>query len=291
VLLAKVPGNYITVSITMSNGSTKKQNRLRSRSVTVAARKGSTALAHRVKPISNAIGIIRHLSKSQQPATVTQLARLLTINPSTCFNIVRTLVAEGLVEFDESSKSYAVGLGLMKLVEGVMTESERLAKVKPKMHEIAERHGVTLLLWRRVGVDRMLLISVENSSADLQIHLRAGQRLPLLIGATGRAVAARIGLTKQQLKDKFRSLRWARRISFEDYWHDTQTAAERGWAVDDGYFSTGATTVAAPVLNRAGSVSHSIVAIMFRGQHDQATIKRIAQDLVLLSGDLGSALD
>jgi DNA-binding IclR family transcriptional regulator len=275
----------------MSNASTKKENRPGSRSGTVAARKGSTALAHRVKPISNAIGIIRHLSKSQQPATVTQLARLLTINPSTCFNIVRTLVAEGLVEFDESSKSYAVGLGLMNLVEGVMTESERLAKVKPKMHEIAERYGVTLLLWRRVGIDRMLLISVENSSADLQIHLRTGQRLPLLIGATGRAVAAHVGLTKQQLKDKFRSLRWARRISFEDYWHDTQTAADRGWAVDDGYFSTGATTVAAPVLNRAGSVSHSIVAIMFRGQHDQAVIKRIAQDLVLLSGDLSSALD
>ena len=221
---------------------------------------------------------------------MTQLARLLSINPSTCFNILRTLVAEGVVEFHESSKSYTVGLGLMQLVEGVMTESERLAKVKPRIHEIAERYGVTLLLWRRVGTDRILLVSVENSSADLQIHLRAGQRLPLLLGATGRVVATRLGLTKQQLKDKFRALRWAGRISFEEYWRDAQTAAERGWAVDEGNFSTGATTVAAPVLNSAGGVSHSIVAIMFRGQKDQPTIKRIAQDLILLSRDLAAAL-
>src|ERR1700730_16848895 len=242
---------------------------------------GGVPFRNRVKPVSNAIGILRYLSKSKQAATVTQIARQLSINTSTCFNILRTLLLEGLIEFDESSKAYRVGLGVVKLAEGVLTEAERIASVRPRLHKIAEQYGVTLLLWRRIGDDRMLLVWVENSSADLQIHLRTGQRLPLLIGATGRGVAARIGLTKQQLKDKFRSLRWARRISFEDYWHDTQTAAERGWAVDDGYFSTGATTVAAPVLNRAGSVSHSIVAIMFRGQHDQATIKRIAQDLLL----------
>jgi DNA-binding IclR family transcriptional regulator len=253
-------------------------------------KKGTTPFPNRVKPVSNAISILRHLSKSHQPATVTQLARQLSINPSTCFNLLRTLVWENLVDFDEPSKSYSVGLGVVKLAEGTLTEADRLLSLKPRMREVAERFHVTLLLWRRVGDDRMLLVSVENSSADLQIHLRTGQRLPLLIGATGRVVASHLGLSKQQLKDKFRLLRWARRLGFEEYWRDVQTAGERGWAVDDGYFGTGTTTVAAPIFDRAGRASHSIVAIMFRDQHDSAAIRRIAQELVQLSGDLGAAL-
>jgi DNA-binding IclR family transcriptional regulator len=136
----------------------------------------------------------------------------------------------------------------------------------------------------------MVLVSMENSSADMQIHLRFGQRLPLLAGATGRAVASRLGLTKQQLKEKFRSLRWAQNVSFEEYWRDAQLGAERGWALDDGTFSSGVTTIAVPVLGRDGEVSHSLVAIMFRDQHEYGTIKRIAQDLLGLTAELGSAL-
>jgi len=248
------------------------------------------SLANRVKPISNAIDIIRHLSKIRQPATVTQLARELSINPSTCFNILRTLLWEGLVDFDQPSKSYTVGMGVVKLAEGALSDRDRLQSFKPKIHEVAERFGVTLLLWRRVGDERMLLVLVENSSADLQIHLRTGQRLPLLLGATGRVVASHLGLTKLEIRERFRALRWARRLSFEEYWRDVQVAAVRGWAVDDGCFGAGTTTVAAPVFDSAGRVSHSLVAIMFRSQHDQATMKRMARDLIGLSGDLSGVL-
>jgi DNA-binding IclR family transcriptional regulator len=251
---------------------------------------GEPSFRSRVKPVSNAIGILRYLSKSKQAATVTQLARQLAINTSTCFNILRTLLFEGLVEFNESSKSYRVGLGVVKLAEGVLTEAERLVSVRPSLHKIVEEHHVTLLLWRRIGVDRMLLVWVENSSADMQIHLRSGQRLPLLIGATGRVAASRLGLTKRELSRKFRSLRWAKRLSFGDYWRDVQAAKGRGWAIDEGFFSAGTTTVAVPIMDRTGIISHSLVAIMFRGQHDPTGIKSIAQDLIQVSTQLTAVL-
>jgi DNA-binding IclR family transcriptional regulator len=275
----------------MTSNATGKEARARSRAQAAATtRKRSGEFPTRVKPVSNAISILRQLGQSQKPGTVTQLARQLAINPSTCFNILRTLAWEGLIDFDQPSKSYSIGLGVVKLAEGALTEGERIGAFRPKLRGLAERHGVTILLWRRVGNDRMLLVAVENSSADLQIHLRTGQRLPLLLGATGRAVATHLGLTKQQLREKFRALRWARRLSFEEYWRDAQESRERRWAIDNGYFATGAVTVAAPVFDRSGGVSHSLVAIMFRGQHDQSAVKRISQDLVALASELADVL-
>jgi len=267
-----------------------KEKRIEVKSISATVRKAASPFSNRVKPVSNAFSIVRFLTGSHASATVTQIARQLSLNPSTCFNILRTLVWEGLVDFDERTKSYSVGVGLVQLAQGAVSESSRIAAVKPRMHEIANRYRVTLLLWRRLGTDRMVLVLVENSSADMQIHVRIGQRLPFLLGATGRAVAAHLGLTKQQLKEKFRTLRWSRRVAFEEYWRDVQAAAAQGWAVDNENFASGVTTVAAPVFDRHGEVSHSIVAIMFRGQHDPSAVKRIAQDLISLSNELRSAL-
>jgi DNA-binding IclR family transcriptional regulator len=243
-----------------------------------------------VKPVSNALDILRYLNKLRRPATVTQIARALCLNPSTCFAILRTLVWEGLLDFDKRAKAYEVGLGVTKLAEAEQGERQSLETLKPEFRSLAERYGVTIMLWRRSGEDRMLLISVENCSGNVQIHLPTGQRLPLLLGATGRAAASHLGLTKKEIKLKFQSLRWSRPLPFEQYWRDVGVAAKRGWAFDDGYYKAGAMTVAVPVFDSMSRVSHILVAIMFSGQHELSSIERIGLRLVRLSGELSSEL-
>ena len=61
------------------------------------------------------ISVLRYLSASNSPLGVTQVARDLKINPSTCFNLLRTLVHEGLVVFNPDTKTYQIGLGLVEI--------------------------------------------------------------------------------------------------------------------------------------------------------------------------------
>src|SRR5438876_5359402 len=68
-----------------------------------------------VKPVDNAIRILRYLAVIRQSSTVTIIARELKINPSTCFNILRTLVWNGVVDFDATTKSYKTGPGAIDL--------------------------------------------------------------------------------------------------------------------------------------------------------------------------------
>jgi DNA-binding IclR family transcriptional regulator len=151
-----------------------------------------------VKPIINAIRILRHLTETATPERAADLARLLSINPSTCFNILRTLVAEEIVEFDRRAKTYSAGLGLAKLVGNMVTEGQRLEAARPLMQEFAARFGVTVTLWRRMGADRIVLVSSETSPADLRIDMAAGQRLPMLMGASGRLFASRLDLSMRR---------------------------------------------------------------------------------------------
>jgi len=157
-------------------------------------------------------------------------------------------------------KPTEVGTGVTKLAEAALSERQRLEALKPEFRSVAERYGVTMMLWRRAGEDRMLLVLTENCFGNVQIHLPTGQRLPLLLGASGRAAASHLGLTKAEIKQKFQSLRWSRALSFEEYWLDVQTAAKRGWAYDDGHYKAGVMTVAVPVFDGGNRVSHILVA-------------------------------
>ena len=165
-----------------------------------------------VKPVANAIRILRYLTQTAAPERGADIARHLSINPSTCFNILRTLVAEDVIDFNPISKMYSAGLGLAKLVDQLMTQGQRIELARPFMADLAARFHVTVTLWRRMGTDRIVLVSSEASPTDLRIDMPAGQRLPILMGASGRLFAGQLGAAKA--KPDRRSSRCAGRGQF-----------------------------------------------------------------------------
>jgi len=243
-----------------------------------------------VKPVANAIRILRYLSRSGSPARAIQLARELGINNSTCFNILRTMAAEGVLEFNPQAKTYSIGLGLVKLVDSTLSDGKRISAAKPVLHEIAERFGVTATLWRRIFPDRIVLVGVEHSRSDLRIHMGEGQRLPMLMGATGRLIAANGEMSRAEAERAFVGLRWARPLTFEAYWRGVRQAEKQGWAVDDGYFSQGILAVAAPVFNHDDKVEYSISAVMFRGQRNEAGVNVLGAQLLRYSEQLSKVV-
>lgn len=239
-----------------------------------------------VRPVSNSIAILRYLGQRKDADTTSRIAKELSLNPSTCFNILRTLASEGVIDFDPVAKTYRLGHGLAKLAGSALSSGEPVALAKPGMHVLAQKYGVTMALWRIVGDSRIVLTAVENSSRELRIHMQEGLRIPSLLGATGRALALKIGKTKATLRQEFKLLRWARPLSFERFWDDATEAEKRGWATDDGHFSHGIRTVGAVVENAQGEPAFSLVALMFRDQHSDETIRQIGRDVAALAREM-----
>lgn len=239
-----------------------------------------------VKPVVNAVRILRYLTHKGAPERAADIARHLGINPSTCFNILRTLVAEDVVDFNALSKTYSAGLGLARLVEQFVTQGQRLQQALPPMRELAARFGVTVTLWRRMGANRIVLMHSESSPTVVHIDMPAGQRLPLLMGASGRLFVGRMGMSDDELRAAFAPIRWARNLSFETYQREVARARRRGWAVDDGYFSAGVLAVAAPVCDPSDQIAFTVSAVMIRGQRSEDDIEAIGEAL----RDLGHRL-
>ncbi|MRK19834.1 IclR family transcriptional regulator [Pseudomonas sp. JG-B] len=243
-----------------------------------------------VKPVVNAIRILRHLSQAGAPERSVDIARLLSINPSTCFNILRTLVMEDVVDFNPMSKRYSAGLGLARLVGQLVTQGQRVQLVKPLLQEFAARMGVTITLWRRMGADRIVIVSSAASPTDVRIDMAEGQRFPMLMGASGRLFSTQLDLDASEFEAIYERIRWARPLPIETYREEVRLAAKRGWAIDDGYFSVGILAVAAPVYSPKGEIDYTVSAVMFRGQRDDEGIQELAGALTEFCSELADVL-
>lgn len=231
-----------------------------------------------VGAVVNAVSILRYLGASSEPRGVTIIAQALGINPSTCFNILRTLTAEDLVEFDQRQKRYSLGLGAYDLARQALAKSEPYAVARPRLVEMVEHYELTGAIWRRTQDERLALVGFVESDAATRIHLKSGQRLPKLSGAAGRCLAAAQEMSRDEIARELAAVRTQGKLSLDAFVADVEEARRRGWAIDINMFVHGVTTIAAPVLDETGDFRFAVTMTMFTGRHDEATIEAIGRE-------------
>ena len=236
-----------------------------------------------VGAVVSAVRILRYLAAINGTVRGSKVARDLGLNTSTCFNILQTLVAENLVRFDHDSKRYRLGYGLLDLASSNAIMGGDMNGIRMAMQTVSDQHDVTMSLWRRVSDTRMLLIIVTSSARQTRVHMTVGQRLPLLVGSTGRAMAGALRLSEAELQHYFNDVRWIRPVTFEAYCQEVQLSLDRGWALDAGDFVNGLHSLSAPVVDERGAPLVICTATMFSGQYTQERGEEIGRALIDLS--------
>lgn len=232
-----------------------------------------------VGALATGLKVLRYLSELNRPAGVSQIARDLKLNGSTCFNILKTLVQEDLIIFMQDDKTYMVGPGLLALVKGAIEIDIVRRAIRPHLEALAREHRVTATLFERASDNRMILVDVAESPNDLRIHMNVGQRMPLMAGAYGRCMAAFLDLTLEEIETRFVEVRWQAPPSFKDYLADVKKTKSTGYAVDRDNFSIGAMVISAPIFNAAEQPNMVISIVGFSAQIDATYELAIARDL------------
>ncbi|WP_415125909.1 IclR family transcriptional regulator [Paracoccus sp. (in: a-proteobacteria)] len=232
-----------------------------------------------VGALATGLKVLRYLSESQRPVGVSQIARDLKLNGSTCFNILKTLVQEDLIVFLPDDKTYQVGPGLLVLVKGVIEGDVVRRAIRPHLEALAATHHVTATLFERIGENRMILVDRAENAKDIRVQMNLGQRMPMLAGAFGRCMAAFLDLTVEEIEARFNEVRWQDPPSFKDYMADVRKAKNTGYAVDRDNFGIGVVIIAAPIFMDNVTPSMVISVVGFSAQIDGPTELAIARDL------------
>jgi IclR family acetate operon transcriptional repressor len=230
-----------------------------------------------VGSVVQAVAILRHLGTVPSGLGVTAIGRDLSISPSSCFNLMKTLVAEGLADFDPGTKRYTLGLGVAELARLSTARSDIIHRAAPAMQNLADGFDVACGLWRVTGTGRSVLVALAESDAATRIHIAVGQRQPSHAGAVGRAVLASTGATLESIAEGLALVRSQDPPGPKRYFEEIETARSRGWALDQDQLLRGVTSVASTVTDYDGTPRFAVSCTMFSGQHDARDLTAIGE--------------
>ncbi|MEL0022333.1 MAG: IclR family transcriptional regulator [Rickettsiales bacterium] len=224
----------------------------------------STPVRRRQVPaVTRAVAILRQLGKSPEPVGVNQLARELSLVPSTCLHILRVLTEEGLVSFDSNSKRYTIDVGILPIARSAIRRNGFATLIEPRLTRLSRDFGVTAVATQLADSEHMVVVALSDASLPFRLQVDLGSRFPALISATGRCHAAFNlgGLSEAELRARFEKLSWDDPPAYDDWRQDVRGTRRDGYAIDRGCYIGGVSILAVPFLNRTARMTHSIVAI------------------------------
>lgn len=219
-----------------------------------------------VNVLLSALRVLQHLGEADQPLRATHIARALDLTPSTCFNILQTLVHAGMLRIDPGSGGYEPDVGLIALAGGAIRRIGTRGVARARMEDLARRFQLTVTLWQRQGTDRVLLTDYCEIDSPVRIAMSIGQRLPMLVGALGRCMAAFGELPPEELARQYAALRSDNLLPFDAYLREVARTRAQGYGVDTGQFVSGITTISAPIRDAAGRPVAALSAVALSAQ-------------------------
>jgi len=227
----------------------------------------------RVRPVpavTRAVAVLRLLARSRVPLTLKVIAESLELVPSTALHILRALVAEKLLQVEEHTKRYRLGVGLLPLARAVLEHSDFPKMVRPILEDLSTRYSVTAV------------------AAEVRLHVDVGSRFPALISATGRCVAAFSKQPWSEIEKRFRAMRWQNGPSYTVWRKEVELTRRHGFNIDRRNYIAGLTIAAVPVLDSRGAITHAISAVGISSQLGRARALALARDMRAAAGALAA---
>ena len=207
---------------------------------------------------------------------LSDLAEHAGLGPSTALRLILSLERCGALVRDRETREYAIGPWLLGLAATTVRSHPFTAEVHRTLGELCETTGETASYWivnehERVCVDRVLSRHALSST----IHI--GARLPLHIGAAGRALVAFLPDDERQaVLDAIES----EDIDVDVLADSLDQVREQGYAVSVEEREKGLASVAVPIPDQKGGLVGAVSATGPVARFNAARRRDVVDDLM-----------
>src|SRR5215213_3807773 len=228
-----------------------------------------------VRSVDRAAALLIALGESQGEAGVTELARRLGLHKSTASRLLATLQKRGLVEQDEESGKYRLGLVVIRLAERAERTLDLRSIAMPELDRLARATRETTGLGVLDG-DQLLTVAQADGPNLVAVGDWTGRWVPLHSVAGGKVLLASLP-EREILRLVRRGLdRFTDRTitDLEPLLEELARVRRRGYATAFGEYDTGLNAIAAPVHDARGQV---IAAVDVWGPAFRVTPRRVPE--------------
>ncbi|MEM9028100.1 MAG: HTH-type transcriptional regulator BhcR [Pseudomonadota bacterium] len=206
-----------------------------------------------VQALDRALELLKLLAEIDE-ANLTELALRSGMAPSTAHRLLVTLQQQGIVEFDDGTQNWMVGVDAFRIGSSFVRRTRVVDAGRSVMRQLMLATGETANMARADDGDVVFLSQVETHEA-IRAFFRPGTRGAMHASGIGKALLAEMPRrqVEQILQGKGLETFTAKTLSSPaDLFADLETTRARGWSIDDEERNVGMRCIAAPIFNAYG---------------------------------------
>ncbi len=209
-----------------------------------------------IRAVERTLNILHCYNSERKAISMMEFAQLLSLNKSTVFRFLANLRAHGFLDIDADNK-YILGSEVARL--GQLAEPTEILKNKSKntLRRIADLSGETVVLAKYENEKLTCIDKIESDKA-LKITSVIGENIPLLLGATGKSVAAFLPDDELERCVAIHQTPDGKSCDRERLRQDLLAIRQKGYSVTSNELDQGVTAFAVPVMGRDDRVVGSI---------------------------------
>ncbi|MCL5957905.1 MAG: IclR family transcriptional regulator [Chloroflexi bacterium] len=213
-----------------------------------------------VPAVDNAFKILQALKGDGREFTIVEIAKELGLNKSTVHRLLATLSYHGVVQRDDLSKRYRLGMALAEYGNVALNNIDIRRTAKPFLKALMQLSGETACL-AVLQATEVVIVDKAEPPQQIRIAPHIGWRFPATLNSMGKAMLA--WLPRQHVDEIIQRHGLPARTpkSVTDptaYWAELAATRERGFATDFEEFYDWVKGVAAPIFDARGTVVASL---------------------------------
>lgn len=246
-----------------------------------------------VPGLERGLGVLCEIGKGGQALSAPELARRLGVPRTSVFRLLATLERLGFIERGDSGREYGLGMAVLRLGFEYLASLELTQLGLPLLERLRDEFNYSCHLVVRDGAD-IVYVAKATANTPLASSVNVGTRLPAHATVLGHVLMADLGL--DQLRDIYpqeplprHSARTPRTVA--DLYAALRLGRERGYVMQEGFFETGISTLAAPVRDQTSMVAAALGVTIQGPRIDAAQVERLAQQVCRSANELSALLN
>jgi DNA-binding IclR family transcriptional regulator len=212
-----------------------------------------------IQSVERAASILTALGSGTPRLGVTEIADRVGLAKPTVYGLLRTLEKHDLVAQDPDTGKYSLGPGVLQLGNAFLDGSELRARSLLWAESLAQRAGEAVWVATLSGSRVIVLHHVFRPDNTVQI-LEVGAAIPWHACALGHAIAASLPQTAcaRLLAADLTPLTGRTKTTRVALGRALAQVRKHGYAIEDQEATVGDAGIAAPIVNREGTVAGAI---------------------------------
>lgn len=252
-----------------------KRSAVARRSRAKVAAPGTGAGGGQVQSLARALRILRVLAESGDGMTLSDVAQVAGLAPSTAHRLLTTLQQEWFVRFDAERHAWQIGVQAFIVGNAFVRVRDLVPMARPWMRRLMEESGETVNLYVESEGEAVCMGQVECRQM-MRAIARPGGRVKMHCSGAGKAILAWLPDPEIPAILQRHGLPRATERTFDTPGRlkgELAAIRERGFAVDDEEHAVGLRCVAAAIFDQYGQ---PVAALSLSGPSARITDVRLA---------------